>query len=202
MRSDLYLAYGTWILCLATTALVGCGADTTPGSSGSASGSSGGVTASLCTPKVSGTATSVEIVLKNMGPTDLGYLTSCGLPWNIETPDGSYAPAGVFSLLCEQMASSCPLDCNDNTMTPVPAGTSAKFTWDGVLYEPVDAAANECPAMNSGADCPKTCRRRIDAPPGMYTVAGSLSPGGGQAAITKTATIMYPSQTTVELVFP
>ena len=41
----------------------------------------------LCAPKVSGTATSVEIVLKNMGPTDLGYLTSCGLPWNIETPD-------------------------------------------------------------------------------------------------------------------
>src|SRR5262245_7879674 len=177
MKSALYLPYGTLILCLATTALVGCGGDTTSGTSGSGSSSSGGVTAGLCVPKVSGMAPSVEIVLKNMGATDLGHLTNCGVPWNIETPDGSYAPAGVFSLLCEQMASSCPLDCNDTTMTTVPAGMSVKFTWDGVLYEPVDATANECPAMNSGMDCPKTCRRRIDAPPGMYTVQGALSPG-------------------------
>ena len=70
MKNDLHLAYGTLTLCLAATALVGCGADTTP--SGSGSSSSGGVPASLCTPKVSGMATSVEIVLKNTGPNDLG----------------------------------------------------------------------------------------------------------------------------------
>ena len=73
--------------------------------------------------------------------------------------------------------------------------------WDGVLYEPVDAAPNGCPAAGSGAFCPPKCSRRVDAPPGIYTLKAYLYPPG-QPAITKMTTIMYPSQTKIEIVFP
>src|SRR6188768_792363 len=125
MRSALLLHYGRSILGLAATALVACGGDGTP--SGSSGSSSSGGNGEVCKHAVSGTATPVEIVLRNMGSTELGYLTACGNAWRIKDANGAHAPAGVFSLLCDKVENVCPADCLDPAQNLIPAGTDAQF---------------------------------------------------------------------------
>jgi hypothetical protein len=200
MKNALLVQDGTWILCLAATTLMGCS------ESGSGGGGSSSSDSAMCEHTATGMATPVEIVLRNTSSTDLGYVTTCQSPWNIMAPNGGSAPSSGFAVLCDQVSGeACLWDCHGFTYAPVPAGTDKKFTWDGVLYESVDAEVNGCPAADLGPPCPSTCDRRVDAPPGTYTLVVDVfqhSPDVETTHITNTVTFMYPEQTKIELVYP
>jgi hypothetical protein len=224
MKNALLVQNGTWILCLAATTLMGCSESESEsesgsgGSSSSSSSSSGRIESSssssssgdsaMCEHTATGMATPFEIVLRNTGSTDLYYSTQCGNPWLILAPNGGSAPSRGSTMLCDQVSGEAcrRYDCHGYTYAPVPAGTDAKFTWDGVVYESVDAVVNGCPVADLGTFCglDLTCDRRVDAPPGTYTLVVDVSRHSPNVKtnITKTVEFMYPEQTKIEIVFP
>lgn len=170
------------------------------GGSGDAGGA-GGASPSACEPDVSGNAKPVTIRLRNTGAAELQVGDSeCITQWRVTAPSGAEAPKGFATPVCQEVPSFCPMDCLDSAYKPLPPQGEVTFTWNGVVFEDVDAMKAGCPAAQASDVCPTMCARAVDAAPGSYTLKAYAY--DGMTPITKTVTFMYPDMTEVEAVFP
>ncbi|WP_437763110.1 hypothetical protein WMF27_42640 [Sorangium sp. So ce281] len=170
------------------------------GSQGGAGGAGGGGS-SACESGVSGTATPVTIRFRNAGATELLVGdTQCISTWVVTSASGAEAPRNLARPLCDDGTPICPADCLDAGYKPLPPRGELTFTWNGVIFESVDAMEAGCPAAQAGELCPAMCARPVDAAPGSYTLKAYAY--DGSTPIEATVTFTYPELAEVEAVFP
>jgi hypothetical protein len=143
----------------------------------------------------------VTIRFRNTGATELLVGdTQCISTWIVTSSSGAEAPRNLARPLCNDETPICPADCLDAGYKPLPPRGELTFTWNGVIFESVDAMEAGCPAAQSGELCPAMCARPVDAAPGSYTLKAYAY--DGSTPIEATVTFTYPDMAEVEAVFP